>query len=94
MECGGEGEGGVQEDFQLSSLSKWVAGGGRDELGTRGRAGASRRSWGLSFHLRLMVRYLNVVHEVVIQVLSPEEIKVKSKRLPGSRGRVGGTGQL
>lgn len=43
MECGGEGEGGVQEDFQLSSLSKWVDGGGRDEPGTRGRAGASRQ---------------------------------------------------
>lgn len=94
MECGGEGEGGVQEDFQLSSLSKWVAGGGRDKLGTRGRAGASGWSWGPSFHLRLTVRHLNVVHEVVRQVLSPEEIKVKSRRLPGSGGRVGGTGQL
>lgn len=45
--CGSEGEGGVQENFQLSSLSKWVDGGGRDELGTleaeqvpAGRAGA------------------------------------------------------
>lgn len=54
MECGGEGEGGVQEDFQLSSLSKWVDGGGRDELGTRGRAGASRQSWDLSLDLRLI----------------------------------------
>lgn len=32
MGCGGEGEGGVQENFQLSSLSKWVDGGSRDEL--------------------------------------------------------------
>lgn len=65
MECGGEGEGGVQEDFQLSSLSKWVDGGGRDEPGTRGRAGASRQSWDLSLDLRLIMRHLNVVQEVV-----------------------------
>lgn len=27
--CGGEGEGGVQDNFQLSSLNKWVDGVGR-----------------------------------------------------------------
>lgn len=67
MGCGGEGEGGVQENFQLSSLSKWVDGGGRDELGTLEAEQVLAGGAGdLGLDLRLIARHLNVAQEAVI----------------------------
>lgn len=67
--CGGEGEGGVQENFQLSSLSKWVDGGGRDELGTLVAEQVPASGAGdLGVDLRLTVRHLNVAQEAVLPV--------------------------
>ena len=60
--CGGEGEGGVQENFQLTSLSKWVDGGSRDELGMLEAEQVLAGGAGdLGLDSRLIVRHLNVV---------------------------------
>lgn len=64
--CGGEGEGGVQENFQLSSLSKWVDGGSRDELEMLEAEQVLAGGAGdLGLDPRLIVRHLNVVRQAV-----------------------------
>lgn len=69
-----------KDNFQLSSLNKWVDGVGRDELGILEAEQVLASGAGdPGLDVRLTVRHLNAAQrQLYLQVLSPEEItKVK-----------------